>query len=302
MKKIFLAVAAAAMVCATSCSDKKAEAKGDYTQEEAALGDSLCITFGQMQAAQAYSNYKRMEGYMSEQQKASFKKEEFMKGLELVLTTDTANLAYLNGIQQGLQMYGIFMDKNLGVPVDARTIIKAFNEVYMADSVDSFVYSAKFQEVMGKVSEIAEAKEEARIKESPEAKENLAAGQKFLADKVAEGYQKSESGIAYKITNPGTGDKAKATDMVTVSYKGTHTNGEVFDQSNSEEGTRMSVAGVVPGFSEALQMLGKGGSMTVVIPADLAYGVRGQGPIGPQETLVFEITLNDITSPAKPAN
>lgn len=71
-----------------------------------------------------------------------------------MLSTDTANLAFLNGVQQGLQMYGIFMDKNLGVPVDAKAIIKGFADVYNTDSIDraaSAKYSVEFQGILDKV-------------------------------------------------------------------------------------------------------------------------------------------------------
>lgn len=297
MKKVFIAIFALAAVMVSSCSDEGTN-KGNYTKEEAALGDSLSTAFGKMQGAQAYNNLERVKPMMSPEQLKNFKKEEFIKGLELVLSTDTANLAYLNGIQQGLQMYGIMMDKGLGVPVDPKLIIEAFSGVYNSDSTTQTTYakySAEFQDVYGRVQELAAKKAETEALASPEAKENIAAGEKYIAEKVAnEGFTKTASGLAYKITNEGEGEKVKDTDIVKVKYVGKHVNGEEFDRSPGEDATRMSAAGVVKGFQEGLGLLGKGGSATIIVPGELAYGAMGRGPIGKMETLVFEITVDDI--------
>lgn len=303
MKKVLTAVFASALVLAASCNSKENNDKGNYNQEETALGDSLSTAFGHMQGAQALSNFKRYEPMMTEQQRKDFKKEEFIKGLELVLTTDTANLAFLNGVQQGLQMYGIFMDKNLGVPVDAKKIVAAFAEVYNCDTIaqpEIAKYSGEFESVMGKMQAKSEAKADAEARETPEAKENIAAGEKYISERVAEGFQKSASGIAYKINNPGEGQKVTKEDIVKMKYVGKHINGEEFDRSMGDEPTRSAVANLVPGFQEGLFLLGKGGSATIVIPADLAYGARGRGPIGKMETLVFDVTVEDIESTAAP--
>jgi len=298
MKKVLTAVFASALVLATSCGKTgNSSSTGNYTQEEKTLGDSLSLTFGQMQGAQALSNYERVKPMMTEQQKANFKKEDFLKGLEMVLTTDTANIAFLNGLQQGLQMYGIFMDKSLGVPVDAKAIVKGFSDVYNTDSIDqakSAKYSVDFQGVMEKVQAKAEAKADAEALETPEAKDNMAAGEKYAAERIGEGYQKSESGLVYKIIKEGEGDKVTESDIVNVTYVGKHLNGEEFDRSMGDTPTRMSVANLVKGFQEGLSKLGKGGSAILVIPGDLAYGAQGRGPIGKMETLVFEVTVDGI--------
>lgn len=297
MKKVLTAVFASALVLASCGKTDNNSNNGNFSQEEKALGDSLSLTFGQMQGAQALSNFERMKPMMNEQQLANFKKDEFIKGLELVLSTDTANLAFLNGVQQGLQMYGIFMDRNLGVPVDAKAIIKGFADVYNTDSIDqaaSAKYSVEFQGILDKVQTKAQEKAEAEALESQEAKDNIAAGEKYAAERVAEGFQKSESGLVYKITNEGEGDKVGENDIVNVTYVGKHINGEEFDRSMGDTPARMSAANVVKGFQEGLTKLGKGGSAILVIPGELGYGAMGRGPIGKMETLVFEITVDGI--------
>lgn len=308
MKKVLTAVFASALVFAASCSSNENGTKdnGNFSTEEKALGDSLATSFGHMQAAQAISNFKRYEAMMTEQQRANFKKDEFLKGLELVLGTDTANIAFLNGVQQGLQMYGIFMDKNLGVPVDAKLVVAAFAEVYNTDSITQpqiAIYSGEFDTVLQKVQDKAQERADAEARETPEAKDNIAAGEKYMNERLAEGFQKTDSGVAYKILNPGEGDKVTESDIIKMTYVGKHLNGEEFDRTMGDTPTRTSVAGLVPGFRDGLYQLAKGGSAIFVIPADLAYGAQGRGPIGKMETLVFEVTVNDIesTTPATPA-
>lgn len=304
MKKIFTAVVASALVLASSCGSKSNE--NVASSEDKVLGDTLSMTFGKMQGAQALNSFKRYEPMMTEKQKKDFKKEEFLKGLELVLTTDTTNLAFLNGVQQGLQMYGILMDKNIGVPVDAKLIVDAFRQVYSNDTIsqeEMAKINGDFEATMGKIREKAEAKIEAEARESQEAKDNVAAGEKYAQERLAEGFQKSESGLVYKINNPGEGEKVAAEDVVLVTYVGKHIDGTEFDRTVGENPTRMAVANLVDGFKEGLYMLGKGGSATLVVPGELGYKGKGRGPIGKMETLVFEIVVNDIEKPAvaKPA-
>lgn len=306
MKKVLTAVFATALVLAASCDSKENGNKtaANYSAEETALGDSLSTSFGQMQAAQAQSTFNRYKAMMTPDQLKNFNKDEYLKGLELVLTTDTANIAFLNGVQQGLQMYGIFMDKNLGVPVDAKKLVAAFAEVYKTDSMTQeqiAKYNSQFEAVLGNVQAKAEAKAEAEARETPEAKENIAAGEKYIGERMAEGFQKTQSGVAYKILNPGEGDKVKKEDIVKMTYVGKHLNGEEFDRTMGDTPTRSAVANLVPGFQDGLSLLGKGGSAIIVIPGDLAYGAKGRGPIGKMETLVFEVTVNDIESTATPA-
>ncbi len=111
---------------------------------------------------------------------------------------------------------------------------------------------------------------------------------------MAEGLQKTASDVAYKIINPGDSTKVTKNDIIKMKYVGTHLNGEEFDRTPGENSTRSAVANLVPGFQDGLYLLGKGGSAIIVIPGDLAYGAKGRGPIGPMETLVFEVSVEDI--------
>ena len=121
----------------------------------------------------------------------------------------------------------------------------------------------------------------------------------FLNERAArDGVQTLESGLLIEITEPGDDARATIKDQVRVHYTGTLPNGETFDSSYERgEPAVFPLAGVVPGFAEGLQQIGPGGKATLVIPPDLGYGPRGQGPIPPNSPLVFDVELIEILTP-----
>ena len=130
------------------------------------------------------------------------------------------------------------------------------------------------------------------------AEQNKAEGMAFLAENGAkEGVVTTESGLQYKIITEGDGDKPEATDTVEVNYAGTLIDGSEFD-SSYKRGASVSfpVNGVIPGWTEALQLMPVGSKWQLFIPSDLAYGPGGTGggPIGPNATLIFEVELISI--------
>jgi FKBP-type peptidyl-prolyl cis-trans isomerase len=130
-----------------------------------------------------------------------------------------------------------------------------------------------------------------------QATENLEKGRAFMEEfKGREGAQATESGILYRVITPGEGDIPTAEDIVTVHYTGTLVDGTVFDSSVERgEPATFPLQGVIPGWTEILQIMPQGSKWEVVIPADLAYGQQQAGPvIQPNSTLVFEIELLDI--------
>ena len=118
------------------------------------------------------------------------------------------------------------------------------------------------------------------------------------------GVQKTESGLLYRIDRKGDESiKPTATDKVTVDYEGKTKDGKVFDSSYERgQSATFSLSGVIPGWTEGLQLVGKGGQITLWIPSELGYGVygSGSGAIGPNDALEFKVELHDVQSTATP--
>ena len=132
-------------------------------------------------------------------------------------------------------------------------------------------------------------------KEKAEA--NLKAGNDFLeANKQKPGVVALPSGLQYEIITEGTGAKPGATSNVTCHYHGTLIDGRVFDSSvDRGQPIELSVNGVIPGWTEALQLMPVGSKWKLFIPSNLAYGDQQAGPlITPGSTLIFEVELLDI--------
>jgi peptidylprolyl isomerase len=96
----------------------------------------------------------------------------------------------------------------------------------------------------------------------------------------------------------GTGATAAAGDTVDVKYVGVnYTNGKDFtDEWASGKATSFPLSGVIPGFAQGIEGMKVGGRREIVIPWTLGYGAKGQGPIGPKETLVFVVDLKSISA------
>jgi len=132
------------------------------------------------------------------------------------------------------------------------------------------------------------------------AEQQKAASQAFLDKAAAEpGAVKTASGLIYRELRPGTGASPKATDTVKVNYRGTLVDGKEFDSSYSRnEPTQFPLNGVVPCWTEGLQLMKAGGKAQLVCPANLAYGDQGRPGIPPGAALIFEIELLDVIGAA----
>ncbi len=145
-----------------------------------------------------------------------------------------------------------------------------------------------FQQEM-QMKQMAEAAA-AAAKAEKENKEFLAANGK------KDGVVTLDSGLQYKVIKQGTGASPKADSKVKVHYKGTLVDGKVFDSSYDRgEPAEFPVNQVIPGWTEALQLMKVGDKWQLVIPPELAYGERGAPPrIPPNAVLVFDVELLDI--------
>ena len=130
---------------------------------------------------------------------------------------------------------------------------------------------------------------------------SLQANQAFLAANARKpGVHIRPSGLQYRIIRNGYGKTPHAPDSVDVLYKGSLINGKVFDQTEAGLPFKFVVNRVIEGWSEALEIMREGDEWELVIPANLAYGTRGQSPvIPPNQTLVFDVQLQTVT-PAPP--
>ena len=128
---------------------------------------------------------------------------------------------------------------------------------------------------------------------------NKEKGDKFLEEnKAKEGWEVTESGLQYKIIEPGNDNHPADQDTVWVNYKGTLINGDVFDQNDD---IRFTLNRVVKGWQEGMKLIGEGGKIQLAIPSDLGYGTYGNRGIEPNSVLLFDVTLNKIGKFVAPA-
>ncbi|RJQ46311.1 MAG: FKBP-type peptidyl-prolyl cis-trans isomerase [Nitrospiraceae bacterium] len=194
--------------------------------------------------------------------------------------------------------YGIGMDignglKSQSIDVDPDILSKGIKDVLSGSK--TMMTDEEFRETMTNFQNELRAKQMERMKEIAE--KNKKDGEAFLeGNKKKEGVVTLPSGLQYKVIKEGTGEKPEATDMVTADYRGTLVDGTEFD-SSARHGQPMTfkVNGVIPGWTEALQLMKVGSKWQLFIPPTLAYGERGAGKdIGPNSTLIFDVELISI--------
>ena len=159
----------------------------------------------------------------------------------------------------------------------------------------------EMQSTMQEFQQQVQAQQEAKQKEIGE--KNKMEGEAFLTkNKARQGVKTTASGLQYEVLTEGTGAQPKATDTVTVNYKGTLMDGTTFDSSYDRGQPATFVLNqVIPGWTEGVQLMKVGSKYKFYIPASLGYGERGAGGvIGPNAPLVFEVELLSIGQPNAP--
>jgi len=153
-----------------------------------------------------------------------------------------------------------------------------------------------FRETLTKFQQDLMAK--VNVKNKAFAESNLKAGADFLAaNATKDGVKTTATGLQYKVIKSGTGASPQKTDTVKVHYHGTLIDGTVFDSSVQRgQPVTFPVSGVIPGWTEALQLMKVGDKWQLFIPPNLAYGEQGPpgSKIGPNSTLLFEVELLGI--------
>ena len=196
--------------------------------------------------------------------------------------SDTQKLSYL----LGLDMYEKLSRQ--GFKLDPEMVAQAIRDEQAG--VQLQLSSAEYMRMVTLKREII-AKFEVRWQAL--SKKNLAEGRAFLEKKALEpGIMSTDSGLLYKILQPGTGQRPTEKDIAKVHYRGTLLNGEEFDSSFKRgKPTDFPVGKVKPAMKEILMLMREGAKWVFYAPPHLAYGEEGSGSIGPNETLTTEVEL-----------
>ena len=165
--------------------------------------------------------------------------------------------------------------------------------------------AGKPQLTQDQVKEVmAQFEKDMEQKQKDAGEKNKTEGAKFLEEnKKKPGVKATASGLQYKVEKEGTGPQPKATDMVTVNYRGTLIDGTEFDSSYKRgQPATFPLNGVIKGWTEGVQLMKVGSKYQFFVPSNLAYGERAVGPdIAPNATLIFEVELLDVKQPPTPA-
>ncbi|KTC94011.1 FKBP-type peptidyl-prolyl cis-trans isomerase [Legionella erythra] len=203
------------------------------------------------------------------------------------LTTDIDKLSYSIGADLGKNF------KKQGIEISPSAMAKGLQDGMSGSQL--LLTEDQMKDVLSKFQKDLMAKRNAEF--TKKAEENKSKGEAFLSqNKTKEGVVTLPSGLQYKIIEKGNGAKPTKEDTVTVEYTGRLIDGQVFDSTDKTgKPATFKVSQVIPGWTEALQLMPAGSVWEVYVPASLAYGPRSVGgPIGPNETLIFKIHLISV--------
>ena len=205
-------------------------------------------------------------------------------------STDLEKLSYSLGIILGERIQNDFGD------LDPNFVLEGLKDSKDPNSwkLDRPAINQAVQDAQTRIR----AQQEQQVEAMAEA--NLKSGEAFLAENAKkDGVTVTASGLQYRVITEGAGDAPKATDTVKVHYEGRLISGDVFDSSIARgEPVSFPLNGVIPGWSEGVQLMKVGSKFEFTIPSALAYGPSGTGPLPPNSVLVFDVELLEIN----PAN
>ncbi len=206
------------------------------------------------------------------------------KGDKSELKTDTEKFSYAIGMDIGKSL------KRLETEIDVGALRQGAQDVL--DDKETLLTQEQVVEVMTSFSQKIQKEQEEKQKAA--AGKNVEESKKFFAENgKKDGIKTTKSGLQYQVITEGKGDKPKATDRVSVHYKGTLLDGSTFDSSYERgEPATFPLNAVIPGWTEGLQLMTVGSKYKLFVPPELGYGERGAGPkIGPNAALIFEVEL-----------
>lgn len=203
------------------------------------------------------------------------------------LTSERDKVSYMIGMDVGQSLLQIKDEVDVEIMARAVSDVLAGRETALSREEANRVREAFMQRLQ----------QEMAAKRAKLAEENKKAGEAFLAEnRKREGVKVTASGLQYEVIKEGNGKKPSATDQVKVHYVGTLIDGTKFDSSRDRgQPAVFPLNGVIPGWTEGLQLMSEGSIYKLYIPAELAYGEQGtQGLIGPNATLIFEVELLEV--------
>lgn len=207
------------------------------------------------------------------------------------LSSDKDKLSYTIGADIGTNF------KAQGIQIDPQVFLSGLQDGLNGAKLQ--MTDKEMQDVLKRFQSEMMAKRMAEFKVM--AAQNKKDGEAFLAaNKSKPGVVTLADGLQYKVIKTGTGSKPTANDSVTVEYTGTLIDGKVFDSTEKAgKPVTFKVNQVIPGWTEALQLMNQGSEWEIYIPSSLAYGEKGVGgPIGPNQTLIFKIKLVSVNKAA----
>ena len=207
----------------------------------------------------------------------------FVAACEKRITSDKDKLSYTIGTQFARNL------KQQNIDVDGAAIGQAISDVMAGKK--GVMTDEEMQQAMVKMNE------ERQKEMAKDAEVNMKKSAAWLEDnKKKDGVKTTASGLQYKIIEEGKGPAPKENDTVVVNYKGTEViNNSEFDSSyKRNRPEEFPLKGVIPGWTEGLQMLKKGAKAQLFIPPNLAYGDRPRPGIPANSALVFEVELLDV--------
>ena len=296
---IFLALLLGAV--SNSCNNKNDSANEESNDEVStsskssysALEDSISVAYGDVIGFSLYASLQD-----SSVNAYGINKENVLETVETALKKDTVNLdrnnQHLFGL--GMQLYmTITKLEDVGISTNAKL---AFNQIKKAvDGIDDidFNNTTQAQEKFKNLQDEYQRLMDKALKDIGE--KNIVKGKNYIEEQMKndKDFVKTASGLCYKVIEEGNGTNFNENDVVDVIYVGTHINGKEFDNSKGKI-VPFPLQNVVPGFREMITLMKPGSKVKVIIPSELAYGETGapMGGIGPNETLVFEITTMGV--------
>ncbi len=225
---------------------------------------------------------------------------------KIIMATIAATAAFAGSTladtnQEYIKTFGMMMFERNGL-ADLKLTPEEFDIFVsgMKDSLNGKKMPENIQEMGPKMLQYLSARAEANI--SKEAEKTEAKSLEYWKElEKKEGINKTPSGLAYEIIEKGTGDTPKEDSDVTINYTGKLIDGTVFDSTEKAgKPATFNLANVIPGFREGLQKVAKGGKARLYIPAKLGYGKQPVPGIPVNSTLIFDVEVLDVNSPAAP--